>query len=290
MKSSRSLNPEGHVQSWLPNDLKQNLIELATGQKSVTGEVSPLFGAPGASLHAEKSTGGIIKSDLDVTMTTWEPGHFGQDHVEKQTATWQPAVRYHTAANAADLATQLITDARRQAEEIIHQAEMQAKSIQEQAYQDGWNSSMSELHGHFATAKSLVEETVAWRNDLMAQSEPIILELVRQVAQKLFGEGYVLDSVSLQQTFTRVLENARTLGNLRVYVNPEDATLLGPYWREYQESVSSHQIEVIPSSSISRGGCYVNGQWGSADGRIETQLKALMETLTPQDENGTEKE
>jgi len=290
MKSSRSLNPEGHVQSWLPNDLAQNLMELATGQKSVAGEVSPLFGAPNAALHAEKATGGILKSDLDVTMTTWEPGQFGHDHVEKQTATWQPAVRYHTAANAADLATQLITDARRQADEIIHQAELHAKSIQEQAYQDGWNSSMSELHGHFATAKSLVEETVAWCDDLMAQSEPIILDLVRQVAQKLFGEGYVLDSGSLQQTFTRVLENARTLGNLRVYVNPEDATLLGPYWREYQESVSSHQIEVIPSSSISRGGCYVNGQWGSADGRIETQLKALMETLTPQDENGTEKE
>lgn len=290
MKLSRNLNPEGIVQNWLPTDLAQDLMELATGQKSGSGEASPLFGAPPPTINGEKSSGGVLKGDLDVQSAPWEPGHFGQDRLAKETSAWQPAVRYHTAANAADLATQLITDARRQADDIIRQAEQQAKSIQEQAYQDGWNTSMGELQGHFATAKSLVQETIAWRDELMSQSEPIILELVRNVAQKLFGEGFVLDSETLQSTFTRVLENARSLGNLRVYVNPDDATLLGPYWREYQESISSHQIEVIPSSSISRGGCYVNGQWGSADGRIETQLKALMETLTPQDENGTEKE
>jgi len=73
------------------------------------------------------------------------------------------------------------------------------------------------------------------------------------------------------------------LGNLRIYVNPEDAGLLGPYWRELQESITTHKIEVVPSSSIARGGCYVNGQWGSADGRIETQLKAIIDTLEPEE-------
>lgn len=288
MKSSRSINPNGTVQSWLPTDLVKNILDAAVGKDTPDGQ--PLFGSAMEGLIAEKSSGNLLKADIDVKPAAWMPGDFGSNQAQRSAPKWQPAVRYNTPANAADAATQIILDARRQADEIVKTAEDNARSIQEQAYQDGWNASMSELQSHFTTARSLVQELYAWREELMQKSESMILELVKNIAQKLFGEGFVLDSNALQQTFTNVLDNARSLGNLRVYVNPEDATLLGPYWREFQESISNHQIEIIPSNSISRGGCYVNGQWGSADGRIETQLKAIMDALTPEENNGMETE
>jgi flagellar assembly protein FliH len=226
-----------------------------------------------------------MKNDGEFNPSVWSPGELTAPRTEKNPAKWEPAVRYATAANATDVATQIIVDARRQADEIIRQSEATAKNIQEQAYQDGWNASLGELRNHFETAKNLIQETSDWREELLSQSESMILTLVKDISQKLFGEGYVLDKDTLQQTFNRVLENARSLGNLRIYVNPEDAGLLGPYWRELQESITSHKIEVVPSSSISRGGCYVNGQWGSADGRIETQLKAIIDTLEPEESN-----
>ncbi len=286
MKSSRSLNPNGTVQSWLPTDLVKNILDSATGKES--NDPRPLFGSVQDGVIAEKSSGNLLKADVDVKPAAWMPGDFGAARVDHSNPKWQPAVRYNTPANAADAATQIILDARRQAEEIIRTAEDNAKSVQEQAYQDGWNTSMNELQAQFATAKSLVQELYAWREEVFTQSESMVLGLIKNIAQKLFGEGFTLDAATLQQTFTTVLDNARSLGNLRIYVNPEDATLLGPYWREYQESITNHQIEVIPSNSISRGGCYVNGQWGSADGRIETQLKAIMDTLTPESKNKPE--
>ncbi len=282
MKSSHSnLNPDGKMQSWKPADLYENLLDL--GSTANDGIPESLFGKPQKSSLGEKLGGGLLKNDTTLNPTVWSPGELSAPHTEKTPEKWEPAVRYATAANATDVATQIIVDARRQADEIIHQSEISAKSIQEQAYQDGWNASLGELRNHFDTARNLIQETSDWRDELLKQSETMILTLVKDISLKLFGDGYVLDKDTLQQTFNRVLENARSLGNLRIYVNPEDAGLLGPYWRELQESITTHKIEVVPSSSIARGGCYVNGQWGSADGRIETQLKAIIDTLEPEE-------
>jgi flagellar biosynthesis/type III secretory pathway protein FliH len=182
--------------------------------------------------------------------------------------------------NPSDAAQDLVRRAREEAAEILRNAQEKVKVIQEQAYQDGWNAATEEIHNHIDTSKTLVQEVTAWHDELLGKSEDIVLSLVKEISRKIFGEGFVLPAEVLQQTFGHVVENARSLGNLRVYVNPEDAILLGPYWREFQESITSHTIEIIPSNSISRGGCYVNGQWGSADGRVETQLKSILDSLS----------
>lgn len=290
MKSSRNINPNGKVQTWLPTELIQNLTELGLNDGTSDGEPKPLYETKRPATIAEKPSGGLLLAEAALDAAAWTPNEFISPRPEKPSQPWQPAVRYNTAATATEVATQIINDARRQADEIIHQAEAQAKNIQEQSYQDGWNSAMGEIKHHIETATSLIQETINWRDSLLAQSEPMVLDLIRTIAQKLFGEGFILDASTLQETFNNILDNARSLGNLRIYVNPEDSLLLGPYWRELQESITTHKVEVIPSASISRGGCYVNGQWGSADGRIETQLKAIMETLIPENDQQTKDE
>jgi flagellar assembly protein FliH len=290
MKSSRSLNPPQQVQSWLPTDFLKNLAQLGSTESETTGEAKPLFTPAKPGLISDHSTGSLLKAEAGSEVTPWMPADFSQSRPEKQAQTFQPVIRYNTAANAAEVATQIILDARKQADEFMHLAELQAKSLHEQAYQQGLQEAMDEIHYQIDTSKKLVEETIHWRDEMMAQSEPMVLDLIRAIAQKMFGEGFVLDSATLQSTFNNILENARSLGNLRIYVNPEDSLLLGPYWRELQESITAHKVEVIPSNSISRGGCYVNGQWGSADGRIETQLKAIMDTLVPDQDQKDEGE
>lgn len=282
MKSSRSLNPSGIAQTWLPIDFIHNLVNPELQEDPPNGEAIPLFEPSKPSTITDRQAGGLMNAETALEAAPWLPTEFTSARPEKQAPPWMPAIRYNTAANAAEIATQIINDARRQADEIIHQAEIQAKSIQEQSYQDGWNTSLDEIKHQMDAATTMIQETINWRDDLMTQSEPMVLELIRNIAQKLFGEGFQLDSATLQGTFNNILENARSLGNLRIYVNPDDSLLLGPYWRELQESITTHKVEIIPSNSISRGGCYVNGQWGSADGRIGTQLKAILETLIPE--------
>lgn len=280
MKSSANLHPSEKAQRWVPTDFAQKILDPDMPLPAAeTGEPKPLF----EELTAQPvTTGSYINRDNARDIDAWMPTEFNMPLPERQSQSWTPAMRYNTAATAAEVATQILNDARRQAEEMVRLAEAEANTIREQAYQEGKNAAVEEMHQHIETTRVMIEETARWRDELMEQSEPIVLDIIRTIAQKLFGEGFALDQASLQETFNRILENARSLGNLRIYVNPDDALQLGPYWRELQESITTHKVEVIPSQSISRGGCYVNGQWGSADGRIETQLRAIMDTLVPE--------
>jgi flagellar biosynthesis/type III secretory pathway protein FliH len=283
MKSSRNLNPLGKTpQAWIPVELSQSNmgINMKPAEKG-DGKPVALFDIPSGPVGGNCTLPGVIKASRNVVLSEWLPGEFTSfpktDTVNKPD--WQASIKYPIPARPWDAAQELISDARTEAEQILRNAQQTAKGIQEQAYQDGWNSAMGEIKDRMVAATSLIQELSNWRDEMMSQSEQMILEIIRSIAQKMFGTGFELDRETLQVTFNRVLENARSLGNLRVYVNPEDASNLGPYWREFQESITSHTIEIIPSSSIARGGCYVNGQWGSADGRIETQVKAILDTF-----------
>ncbi len=283
MKSSHNINPQGKtVQAWAPIELSHN--NMGTNLKTVEkgdGKPVALFNIPSQPVGGNGVLPRVIKSVQNVILTDWLPGEFASllktDTVNKPD--WQSAIKYPIPTLPQDVAGQMIGDARLEADQIIRNAQQTAKGIQEQAYQDGWNSAMGEIKDRMVAASALIQELTSWRDNMMSQSEQMILDIIRNISQKMFGTGFELDRETLQVTFNKVLENARSLGNLRVYVNPEDASNLGPYWREFQESITSHTIEIIPSSSIVRGGCYVNGQWGSADGRIETQLKAIMDTF-----------
>ncbi|MCL4559613.1 MAG: FliH/SctL family protein [Chloroflexi bacterium] len=173
-------------------------------------------------------------------------------------------------------------NARTQANEILANARIEAERIILQAHKEGWAAAETETSAMLETAKAIVDQVSAWREELLVQSETVVIGLVKEIGRKLFGDGLALDSTVLQQTFNRVMENARSLGDLSIYVHPDDATNLGAYWREFQVSISGHQIQIIPSTAIRRGGCFIEGQWGTVDGRIETQLKAIMDALSPE--------
>jgi len=75
------------------------------------------------------------------------------------------------------------------------------------------------------------------------------------------------------------MENAQGLGDLNIFLNPRDAKLLDPSWSEYQLLISGNKIKIIPSEEITPGGCTVKGSTGMVDGRVETQLAAIMNTF-----------
>jgi flagellar biosynthesis/type III secretory pathway protein FliH len=284
MKSSPNLRPsENKAQIWTPVDFLQNNhgTNPDTDQETNGKQPVALFDKLVHINGNSDSVTRVIKEAQNIVTRNWQPGNITSviPAASELKPGWQPSLKFATTTAPHDISREIISDARREAEEIIISAQKTAKGIQEQAYQDGWNSAMCEIKSHMDTASTLVQQISDWRDNLMSQSEQMILNLVCNIAQKMFGEGYILDSETLQATFNKVLENARSLGNLRIYVHPEDASNLGPYWRELQESITTHTIEIVPSGSIARGGCYVNGQWGSADGRIETQLKVILDTI-----------
>jgi flagellar assembly protein FliH len=186
---------------------------------------------------------------------------------------------FQVVSSAQDQAQEIISEAEIQAREIIAQAENEAKEQINKAYAEGLDASNQKAKAMLATVSSIVDEVQQWKNDLLNQGEMMMLRLIIEIAQTIFGDGLPLDPDTLGQAFSRALAQARSLGDLRIYVNPEDAIALSSHWSKMQTSFGGQNIEMVPSEVISRGGCFIDGDFGSVDARVETQFEIAKDSL-----------
>ena len=186
------------------------------------------------------------------------------------------------AAAAADLeganakARAIVQAARDQAAETVRAAQEHAAETLRQAQAEGLRAAEAEAAQLLLSAHGVLDEVEAWRQRLLAQSDPIVVELVSAIARKLFGDGFTLDAKLLQQIFDQALAEARPLGALRVHVNPDDAQVLGAQW---PPAGSSQNLELLPDPAIRRGGCLIEGDYGAVDARTDSKLALTLDAL-----------
>jgi len=176
-------------------------------------------------------------------------------------------------------ADEIILDAQHTADNTLLQAQEEIEHQKKEAYQQGLTEARAEFASALMATRALVEEVHAWQKSIMSEGEHILVDMVKEIAQTMFGEGVKLDPQALQINLNRVMESAQGLGDLNVFLNPRDARLLDPSWTEYQLLISGDKVKVIPSENITPGGCFVKGSMGTVDARVETQLTAVMKTF-----------
>ncbi len=169
-----------------------------------------------------------------------------------------------------------LDEAQRHAQEILEKARKEAEVRLQQAYQAGKAQAEAQFASSIQAAQSIVNEMGLWQNELFAQSEPVVIGMIKEIAQTLFSNGMQVDPIVLQDTFTKALVRARTMGNLKIFVHPSDASRIDPAWRDFQTVVSGQRIQIIPTESVKPGGCYIEGDQGAVDARIENRLDAAM--------------
>lgn len=194
-------------------------------------------------------------------------------------------------------AKDLLVDARRQAQEIILQAQQLAddtylqsqeeiNQIKQKAISEGQAEGFSQIGHSLEAVRSMVAQVKKWQTEMLSASEVIVLDLVKQIGASMFGEGVKLDDEALQHNLNKVLRQSESLGDLRIYLNPQDILVLDPSWKKVQGSILDVKIQLLSSDSILPGGCFVQGQMGTVDARVETQLKAIMAKLEPEKVTG----
>jgi flagellar assembly protein FliH len=184
-------------------------------------------------------------------------------------------------AQAQAQRSEILLQAQRAADEMIAEARQEIETAQKMAYQLGQEAAQADAANYLKAANAVVEEVHAWQVTLVQQSTPALLAIARDIAEKMFGEGAVLDNHALQQNLNRLLTNAKILGDINIYLNPQDALTLDSGWREIRSRIAGNRIQIVPSETITRGGCFIEGQMGTVDARVETQLNAVLETLSP---------
>lgn len=312
MKSSPRTFLSASAKAWNPPDLTvasaplpqapQKERVLAIFQREETDPVNRQSALTRSVLHSAEAS----------NFAAWQPEGFGQQPEAARLDVWsfvdiaEPAFEelrkpqvvqfrmdgrpcQEPSAAESQIAAQL-ERARLQAEEIILNAQAEADDILAQVQseideqkrlgcQQGRDQARAELEDALKAARSLVGEVESWKNELTSQGEHILIEMLKDMARKMFGDGVRLDSQALHVNLDRIMESAHGLGNLKIFLNPEDAQVLDSTWKEQQTLILGEQVKIIPSSNITRGGCLIKGNLGTVDGRVETQLASLLSTF-----------
>lgn len=177
------------------------------------------------------------------------------------------AAQAETGATHAE-ASRVLQAAERESTEILRTAQAQGF---ESGRAEGRAKGEAETRESLLAAQRVLTESHHWRDEMLARSETTLIELVGDVAEKLFGNGFVLSPEQIAAMVERAIQQARDIGPARVRLHPEDAALLDTMWPS--------GLPLVPDETIRRGGCVVEAIQGMVDGRVEVQLDRIKETL-----------
>ena len=208
----------------------------------------------------------------------------GQDETFSQAMKEKVNQLLAEAHNSRSESLRLMEETRQQVNSLLERTELDAQQRRQEAYELGKGQAEAEYATLLETARQLITEVNNWRVEVLANSEAEVIGMIKDIAAALFGEGMLLDQKVLEEVFARALGRARSMGNLRVFANPKDALRLDADWRDFQVSISGQRIQVIPNETIRPGGCFIEGDQGSVDARIETRLGAVMKVFDNQTE------
>ena len=97
--------------------------------------------------------------------------------------------------------------------------------------------------------------------------------LCKVLESHLVRKKYVISSVN------KVLDDFKSVMSIKLHLSPEHYQLLSEEEVVFQGMACSNKIELISDSRVDLGGCIVETESGSWDGRLESQLQRLYEVV-----------
>jgi flagellar assembly protein FliH len=176
-----------------------------------------------------------------------------------------------TAMERASLANALTTDIEQQRSAAQEEgfAAGQAQALEEAQIQT--QSLLSALGALVQGAQTAFEKEAA---QLAAQCA----EVVSEAFFKMAGTQLAMPEAALG-TVLEVLRRIKEEREVLIRVSAVDLPLLQACEEELTSALAGKKFSLLADSRVEVGGCIVETQLGSLDGRLENQLRALCETI-----------
>jgi flagellar assembly protein FliH len=193
----------------------------------------------------------------------------------------EPEDLTHLLIQAKEQAAVIIADANQAAAQILANAQKEVESLKQKAFMEGMNAAKAETAQSMHQVERVFQETQLWQEQVMHKSQGRIMEMIVEIGRKLFGNGFDLSAEQIDHIVSRAINEGSRLGDLRIYLNPEDSKILVNLWQESEITVNGQRIQIVSSQNISRGGCFIDGQFGIVDGRVEEQMDQIITNIKP---------
>ena len=187
-------------------------------------------------------------------------------------------------ADAENEAANIIEKAKAEAEQIIADAQAERDRQRNDAYQEGFDQGhkegyekgVAEVDRLVERMHKILEAVMQRRDEILQDTESQIVELVILMARKVIKILSENQKNVIMANTLAALKEVRTRGEVTLRVNLEDVKLTTEHVDEFIQHVENVQgITVLEDSSVEKGGCIVETDFGSIDARISSQLTEL---------------
>lgn len=169
-------------------------------------------------------------------------------------------------------ARRILAEAERDADALRERAEREARELREAAYEEGRETALSELN-------QILLEAHGRRDAALAGAERDVLRLAVKLAEKIIGREIERDDATLADIVSAALRHARQQESLTVRVNPADLPRVQAHRERLDPSGRARFIDLVADPRVGHGGCIIEGESGTVDARLDTQLRVLERAL-----------
>ncbi len=170
-------------------------------------------------------------------------------------------------------AAQIVAEAQAQHDKIVSEARNDGF---EQGHQEGYEKGVAEVERLIERMHKILEAVMQRREEILQDTESQIVELVILMARKVIKILSENQKNVIMANTVAALRKVKTRGNVTLRVNIEDVKLTTAHADEFIQHVENVQgITVQEDSSVEKGGCIVETDFGAIDARISSQLTEL---------------
>lgn len=182
----------------------------------------------------------------------------------------------------------MLANAKRQAELLVREGEARREAIEKEAYEAGYRrgyaaaleQAQAEAERLRAEAAALLAEARRLREEIIAASEPEVVDLALAVAARVVHRQLQVEPETVVSVVRAALQRLCLRRQLVVFVNPHDLEIVRSHRESLQQEVGEEAtLYFLADPAIAPGGCRVESEGGQVDTTIDGQLQRLRQAL-----------
>jgi flagellar assembly protein FliH len=189
---------------------------------------------------------------------------------------------------AEDEAKRIIEDAKKQAGEL--EAEIQGKvdKVEKEAFtkghaegsEEGFQEGRQEVERLVESLQKIISAAIEKRNEIIQESETQVINLVLLIAKKVIKVISENQRNVVINNVVQALRKLKSRGDVVIRVNLADVELTSEHINDFMKMVENvKSVTVLEDSSVDRGGCIIETDFGQIDARISSQLHEIEEKI-----------
>ncbi|MFZ4617829.1 MAG: flagellar assembly protein FliH [Rectinemataceae bacterium] len=189
---------------------------------------------------------------------------------------------------AEEAATRIVSEAESRIAELESQAIAKVEAAEKEATKrgreagrdEGFKEGVGEVERLVTRIHVILDRAMEKRGEILEQAETQVVELVLLVARKVVKVISENQKSVVVLNIQQALRKLKTKADVVVRVNMADLELTSSHIKDFvQMAENARSLTVVEDTTIDRGGCVIETDFGEIDARISSQLSELEDRI-----------